>query len=353
MKPDPDYVTDPAPDSLSAAAAAAAGWVARRNAGLTAVEQQKLQSWLAADPAHRTAFAHADAERTEVDWALHAGVVDQVLVGLELRAARRQRRRRVLVAASAAALLLVTGIVWRTADPAHVAPSSPAMASVRVFEPRRLTLPDGSSAELRDGAEVTFDFTGLQRRVTLQRGAAHFQVAHDTARPFVVSSSGLEVRAVGTAFSVELDAKDVEVVVTEGRVAVGRTAPPTVALASPVAGIPEPVLVDAGHGLLVRGSAAVDAVPEVRALPEAVMRERLAWRVPRLEFVGTPLAEVVAVMNRHNRVQFTLADAELGNLQLSGVVSADKVEALQDMLEAAFAIRAERQGDRILLRSAR
>lgn len=338
MKTDRAAATAHFPPAVEAAAAT---WVGHRDAGLSDTDRRQLEQWLAADPLHRAAFARADAQRTAVDWALHAGAVDEVLAGLAARATRRRKHRRTLVAVSAAALFLISGWIWRGTEPVRDAPVAPTLASVKIVEPRRLSLPDGSTAELRDGAEMTIDFSGALRRVTLRSGAAHFQVAHDPARPFVVSSAGLEVRAVGTAFAVQVDAREVEVVVTEGRVAVGRVVAPA------------PVMLTAGQGLAAAVATAASPGAPFRTLPETELSERLAWRVPRIEFAGAPLTEVVAVMNRHNVIQFVLADAELGQLQLSGVVGADKVDALREILETSFPILAERNGDRVLLRRAR
>ena len=50
---------------------------------------------------------------------------------------------------------------------------------------------DGSIAELRDKAEISTAFTAGERRVIMENGTAHFQVAHDTARPFVVVAPGV------------------------------------------------------------------------------------------------------------------------------------------------------------------
>jgi transmembrane sensor len=336
---------------VSSVQSAAATWIARREAGLTAREQQELKAWLAADDAHRTALAEADPHRTEVDWAFHAGAAEEVLAGLSQLATRRRRRRRML-AGTAAAALLMAGLFWTTAQTARPLPVSESV-SVKTVQPRRLELPDGSIVELRHGAAITHDFSGPSRWVTLLHGTAHFQVAHDKARPFLVSTSGVDVRAVGTAFSVHSDTKDVEIVVTEGRVAVVATAS-AVSPRSPPGAVPaNSLLLAAGQGIIVDVTAPESSFSRVRPLNAATLPARLAWRVPRLEFAGTPLAEVVAVMNRHNQIQFVLADAELGRLQLSGVVSADKVEALQEMLEAAFALRAERNGNQIKLRRAR
>ena len=83
------------------------------------------------------------------------------------------------------------------------------------------------------------------------------------------------------------------------------------------------------------------------------LQQRLAWRVPLLQFAGTPLAEIVAAMNRHNRIQFMLTDPAIGGLQLSGTLRADKIAALRNMLEADFALETERRGNTIEVRRRR
>jgi transmembrane sensor len=78
-------------------------------------------------------------------------------------------------------------------------------------------LPDGSLVELKEGSRIAVDFSAEQRQVRLV-GEAHFQVARDAARPFVVNAQGVMVRAVGTAFSVRVDSDEVQVLVTHGSV---------------------------------------------------------------------------------------------------------------------------------------
>src|SRR5690606_39177778 len=97
--------------------------------------------------------------------------------------------------------------------------AAPGASSI-VSLPDRSVLADGSVVELRPGAQIAVDFTDQVRRLTLISGEAHFQVSKDPTRPSVVAAAGIEVRAVGTAFFVELAAATVEVVVTEGSVAI-------------------------------------------------------------------------------------------------------------------------------------
>jgi transmembrane sensor len=73
------------------------------------------------------------------------------------------------------------------------------------------------------------------------------------------------------------------------------------------------------------------AAPVEKLSPETV-REALAWQGPRLVFVDTPLAEVVAQFNRRNPVQLILADAELGAIPVGGTFRAENLEAFVRLL---------------------
>src|SRR3546814_7122708 len=55
------------------------------------------------------------------------------------------------------------------------------------------------------------------------RGQALFEVTHNAARPFIVKAGKGEIRALGTAFDVDLTRREVIVTVTKGVVRV--TAP--------------------------------------------------------------------------------------------------------------------------------
>ena len=69
-------------------------------------------------------------------------------------------------------------------------------------EQRLVTLADGSRLRLNTDSAVRVRLGSGLRRVELLRGEAFFEVAHDAARPFIVSADGARVRAVGTKFDV-------------------------------------------------------------------------------------------------------------------------------------------------------
>jgi transmembrane sensor len=363
--------------------AAASAWIARRDAGMTALEEAEFTRW-AALPRHAAALARHEATWRIFNRPLSAGQGHALADEFRARFAR-QRRRRVAATLSAVSCLLMAGFVWRSAF-SERAESAPGAIAVVVL-PEKRTLPDGSLVELKSGAEIAVDYSGEFRRVSLLKGETHYQVAEDAARPFIVEVAGVEVRAVGTAFSVELGRKSVAILVTEGRVAVaaGRMAedgsqttevgdqtseirsetsdgtlhphsagahserrPLTSSLPYSLA----PWYLDAGSRLVV------DLSPEAAAPPVAVpvsapeIAQSLAWRAPRLEFSAAPLAEAISLMNRYNRTQFVITDPSLAALEVSGYFRADNHETFLGLIEQGLGLKSERHGDTIILRKA-
>ena len=86
-----------------------------------------------------------------------------------------------------------------------------------------IELPDGTNVVLNSASQLSYlnNFGENGRRVQLN-GEAYFKVAHDEKRAFIVQIGDLEVKVLGTSFNVSAyeDAKDVTVVLLEGKVGV-------------------------------------------------------------------------------------------------------------------------------------
>jgi transmembrane sensor len=293
------------------------------------------------------------AELHPVDWAAQDGVAEYVLREMRIRVRRRRSRRLGAAAAAAVAVAAAAFIAGKARWHSRV-PETSAAASAIVSIPARRFLPDGSVIELREGAAVSVAFSASVRRVVLSRGEALFHVAKDARRPFVVQAGGVQVRAIGTAFAVDLGGHAVDVLVTEGRVAVDRSSDAELAAPALAADSRTLALVDAGHELVVGAAADARDAARVSAVGASDLSARLAWRIPRLEFSGTPLSQVIAAVNRYSPIKLTLADPSLGGVQLSGVMRADHINTLIELLEEVHGIRAERRGEHeILLSKAR
>lgn len=328
----------PAPRSSDAVVeATASDWLLRRDAGLAPAAEGELQCWLAVDPRHRDAFTRLERTWAVFDRAEMKGLAGSIVTRLEVRARRRRSLRRGLSAAAAIAIV-ATGLgLWLRPVPA------PVTAIEVAFEPVR-KLPDGSIVELNTGADIAVQYEAGVRRVRLLKGEAHFRVEKDVARPFIVEARGIEVRAVGTAFTVQLQSEKVEVVVTEGRVSVE----PEAAGLPPADGgitVPAPTLVAAGHSILVDLSVRTGAPPHVAPMTGAQLDERLAWRIPRLEFGGMELGQAIGLMNRQNRLQITLGDDGIRRLRISGTFRSDNPEGFVRIVEGTFNLEAERRSD--------
>ena len=277
-----------------------------------------------------------NSRRSPLDWPLEAGEADAVLGELgRLRRIRRTWRRRTAALTLAGVALIVGSWGWL-----HF--RALRSDSTDASQTLRRELPDGSVVELKLAAEIAMDYNDAMRNVALLRGAAHFKVAKDLSRPFVVRTGGVEVRAVGTEFTVDLGQTSVEIAVEEGRVAVEQAGAGDQAVAT---------YVSAGNRVVVDLPPTTHAgsTPSVVAGPGRQFEDRLAPRVPRMDFAATPLSEVVPVFNQYSGKRLVLADPALGAVQLSGVLRADNVDALLRLLESNYGIKPEIRGDEIIL----
>lgn len=324
-----------------AASRAAADWVARRDRSLTPAEQDDYLEWLGRDPRHAALVAQQETTLRRMQGLAAWSPPLSREINPDLFAPRRNRRRLLvwlapLALSAAAAVVLMLRNAPGPAAPA-VARSTPPATYLRVNE--RQTLADGSVVELRDGSSLDSDFTATTRRVRLTGGEAHFIVAKDAARPFIVEAGGVAVRALGTAFNVRLDASTVDVLVTEGRVQVEAPLPATGERAPEAA----PLVVAAKQRTIVPLAPAA-ATPVVVPVTPQQVREVLAWQAPRLQFFETPLAEAVAEFNRHNRHRLILGEPELGRIPIGGTFRIDNVEGFARLLELTLGIRGEARG---------
>jgi transmembrane sensor len=266
--------------------------------------------------------------RAVVAWAQGLGRNDDIVWRVEAKV-RRRRRRRLSAVSGVAALLLVVGSVWSFRRTVPDSADRPASASLTA--PARQTLPDGSVVELKDDARLAARFAAAgvgARRVALERGEAHFTVVPDPSRPFIVAAGGLEVRAVGTAFSVELAGSQITVLVTEGTVAVAR--------AAVTPGGSAEISLTAGQRVAADLSTAA-ALPAPEDVPLHELESRLSWRIPPLRFSNTPLAEAVALFNQHSSARLVL-DPALAGLRIGGAVRPGNIEPFLLLLKNEFGI---------------
>lgn len=334
----------------------AAAWLARRDAReWDARDQAQLDAWLDESEAHRVAWLRLSSAWQQADRlkALGAGVpagqvpprghwslsshfdARHALARERAFAGQRKGHRHRAFAVAATAMLTLTIVaavfVWQ----GRVPPAPPAIYRTAVGRSISVPLADGSEATLSSDTRITVNLSGSERDIALDRGEAYFEVKKDAGHPFVVRADGRRVVAVGTRFAVRRDDDaDLRVVVTQGLV---RLEPP------PGSG--------AATTLLPPGSVAQvsgDAL-EVRRLPVEDARELLSWRDGFVVFHDTPLSAAVEEFNRYNARKLAIADPSIAGLQVGGHFRWSNDEAFVRLIEQVFPVRAEAQGNRIVL----
>lgn len=231
----------------------------------------------------------------------------------------------------AACLLLVLLVVVQVTQP-------PGSYSTAVGEQKTVQLPDGSTVILNTNTRISLDFNQARRTITLLKGEAHFEVAHNPDQPFEVIAGKGTVRAIGTAFTVYLKSDDVEVVVTEGTVAVLPQAPPPANQATTTA---PPVT------LAQQKASAGTVVTYDRHTAEHMMQtalgdssDKLSWHKGVLVFRNEPLEHVIAEVNRYTNKKIIIPDQAIRNLKVGGFFKVDDIDSVFDALEKGFDIKA-------------
>ncbi len=287
-----------------------------------------FERWLAASPAHVRDWeeiAHtADLVRAvppshDHQWGeflrrrqvarVSGGATPSVKAAVRPPLRRRMLARVAAVAAAAClALLVVGGLLPRLA-------ADHATASA---ERRSVTLADGTRVLLAPESAIDVANTSEARQVRLIRGAAFFEVADESSRPFGVSAGGLSVRDIGTSFEVRLDEQGTGVAVREGVVDV---------TASRSSGVVAERL-EAGDWLRVTRTG-----PHQRGRTTA--DEIAAWTQGQLVVKNRPVAEVVDALRPYFDGLVILRGTSLGNQPLTGVYNlADPIDALRAVARA-------------------
>jgi ferric-dicitrate binding protein FerR (iron transport regulator) len=186
----------------------------------------------------------------------------------------------------------------------------PQRLETAVGEQRSVVLADGSLVTLNTSSSIEVRMVKDHRTVRLLAGEALFKVAHDTARPFDVTTGETTVRAVGTQFDVDRRPASTTVTVVEGRVAVFTG--PEGQQKTDEARLP----LEAGEQLTV--------APRIARRPvRADVATAIAWTQRKLIFEHRPLGEVAAEFNRYNHQLIEIRSPELRHQEVTGVFQAN------------------------------
>lgn len=315
-------------------------WVMRLSDGaLSEDDKAAFARWLNESAQHKDAFDRLSEFWDGLDFV--EGLADYAesdVARASVRQERAARRYRMLAPAVkggiAASIIAICGIV---AFQLLRAPASFEGAyRTAVGEQQTVDLPDGSRIILNTNSGVEVAFDGATRAIRLTRGETYFDVASDKQRPFSVATAKGVVTAVGTAFSVRLRDRTLNVVVTEGRVAL-RAAEPQTQNGAVLAPVPQSVELSAGQSAIVD-----QGVEDVSTVQPAALQKAIDWQDGELSFKGETLEQVIADIGRYTNVRIEIGDDNLRQQKIVAYYKVGDVERLFEALNVMANVQVER-----------
>jgi len=330
----------------------ASAWrVALFEADLEATED--FEAWLASDGRNAAAWHQVSAgwDRFGQE-AMEPELIIARRDALE-RARRHKQRRfagaggwrfggRATIAATFLAMVVLGGTagfgVWRS--------TRPDVYQTAFGERRSITLADGSHIALDSNSLLKVRLLQKARLLELVRGQAHFEVAHDVARPFTVHARDKTVVATGTSFNVDLFGPNVIVTLIEGRVSVLQDRAARLPIVAPATA---PLVV----ARLAPGEQFVGPLPVAegsRSTPPPVVLKRVsidrttAWETGQLVFENEALSSVAQRVARYTD-QPIVVDPDVATLQLSGVFNAGDLPAFVGAVQRVLPVTAATEDD--------
>jgi len=308
----------------------ATGWVARMDrAPLSAAEQAELEEWLKADSRRRGAFARAEAV---------FDLAGRARVGAAVRGAAfpmHPSRRHVMWGGAG-----VTAAAAAAAAAAIILPTlGVEQFHTRRGELRSIPLPDGSLVTLNTDSAIEVRLARKAREVRLLRGEVQFDVAKDSARPFIVTTGFTAVRAVGTSFSVRgLEGRPVEVLVSEGAVDMFK-----------VGAEAQPLRVPTNFRAVSQEGPSPSVTLIEPAMSAAAVARQLAWRQGYLSFEGETLGYAAAEFNRYNDLQIIVDDPAAAGRTIVGRFSVHNPFQFAQQVALGFGLQIGVRSNNILL----
>jgi transmembrane sensor len=368
----------------------AAAWHDRLQRAKAADEtRREFEGWLAASTLHRDAYEAVVRTWGAVKERAEAPSILALRHETALRLTRRTLGRfsigplRALAATFVLVVFAVGGLAWlgpealpRTVT-AWVRDLLPGNTSYATATGERLTatLRDGSQVTLDTDSELEVGFTNAQRLVRLKHGQAFFEVAKNESRPFVVQVNDRRLVAVGTAFDVRVDDRQLRVTMVEGTVRVEHanagsetTVAPTHLGQSKVVGVhvsgPSPT---ASGGITAAShTAALDNVEVLSAGEQLWVDEErrdhvgtadperaTSWRRGQLVFDAVRLGDAVSEINRYSQIKIRLADPALADVRISGSFATGRTQGFVEAVTSYFPIEVAESSDRAVVLEAR
>lgn len=273
-------------------------------------------------------------------------------------AVSRSRFTRWVLMAAAACLVLIIGaaIFYRAGTTDTPSVVRPLLYATQPAEKKSFILPDGSRVILNADSKLSLDadFGRKDRKLRLD-GEAFFDVVHNASKPFIVQTSRMDVKVLGTAFNVKAYKADdlFETSLIRGSVELSlKNEHKTVTLHPKEKFVLRERKPEIAKAL--ENPAGTTLHSETGVLPVKVSRidtsiVEVSWTENKIAFMDEPFEEVLKKLERWYGVRITVEDASLMNNLYTGSFRNESIDDVLSALQFSKPFTYKRQNDVIII----
>ncbi len=202
-----------------------------------------------------------------------------------------------------------------------------------------LFLNDGTKVWLNVATKISYprDFTDHRTRDVYLDGEAFFDVAHNVDKPFIVHTTSLRIKVLGTSFNVKSYSEEttVETTLVQGKVRIEQ---------SDVEGnrIGDVELKPNQRAVFNKESKVIK-IKEVQAASSGT------WKQERLVFDGEPIDQVLLQMERWYQVKIHLENRENLKCKMTATIENESLEEVLKLLETSNNVHYKIEGKDVFL----
>ena len=268
-----------------------------------------------------------------------------------------RRYRWLWVTSTVAASLLLFFLLFNLADDSSMPGRHSQVAgntvSTKPGSKSKIELPDGTQVWLNADSRITYDrnWPGTQREVHLT-GEAYFDVVRDESRPFIIHTSSIDVKVLGTSFNVRSypNEQTTETALIHGSVEITlHNNPDKKIILKPKEKLivkNDHVTVTDSNNAVVKNNASVPmlTLDRVRYYKKDTSSSiETMWVDNKLAFENEVFDRVVAEIERWYNVTITVKNESLAPLHFTGIFEnkplADVMEALSFSFKSHYEIK--------------
>lgn len=305
---------------------------------LTESEQLELKNHLELNPIDRKIFEDYQMLWKESEQRIVARTIDveSALQKTKFKLFPRKQNifnilQRVAAVFILAGLFSAAYINYFTSVPVSVISENPLMMQEvsAIFGTRtKFQLPDGTTVFLNSGSKLIFpiQFSNNSRKVELI-GEAFFEVTTNPSKPFIVKTSEINVKVLGTAFNLQAyaESKEISTTLVHGKVI----------LETESDGISKQVteLKPSDHAVFHTKDKAINISAEED------LDKFIGWKDGKLVFFNDPIENVSEKLGNWYNVTVKINNTELNEYRFTATFTDEPIEQVLDLLSKSSPIR--------------